>query len=1654
MFYNFFRFFILFQICVYITPKIDRLTFNSSLNIILFNDTCIYNTEGSNIINKMHVESDYPQNVGTISNIKNKTLLKISNEDFIIFGFNEYNNLEYNKSSIKDNSNEEKIFREIGKQINGNIRNYTIKFIKPDIYLLYYIMESTNLFYSYILYISGNGNNDSRNKVIQLENNYLLNTIECDSYDAINIFCVYSIIENINDLSSYSFSTISYYSFENINNQELGKNELKRNIAGPTLLKIENNGKKQFLVCYYENKQKNPAVYCQYFTQKENEIIIEKLVLIGTSSYSQVNYFNFKFQNLIHLEIYGYTIYILSILQRTQISKTSVLFIASLDLNLIIPFDFSSNSIKEKNNLLVSDDYILFLTNENIEITNLEVKCPKNDFHQFFDNTPNIDLKHMSDNIQNLNQYIAYVSFDLDPLTILYTDDNQNMGGLLYMYLIKDYNNIKSNINLVFNKNLRITYNYFIYHSQDLSGVNDVFPVYRTFSNFCRFKVLYCYKSCANCNQYIIGTEELHQCQSCKNDYFEYKYNLIDTNYFNCYKKDENIVANNYYLDNRQYYKCDISCFNCPNNQNCSQCAEGYYYKEDEYQRDKTNFPCYKTLPSEYYLELNSSPKVYKKCYHTCSTCYGEGNENNNRCIKCKYPYINYSYDTTKCTTNISNCIYWKINETNNVQCLDQCDDESFIINGDNYPKQCVKDCQSYINPLNLWTNEHLLSYSCNKDKYCISPTLCEIKRWESNLTSCYINTPNDTDADSYCFNVSDPSPPPTVILTTEFITTYIEEEEEEEPLPSPTKITIVKYFEYNDTFNSGNFTRNQIRIYKEELKSELDSNKNKYEINDIDFITLNNYIDFNLTIYPLCKEDYVYKKLLKTNNLCFINFTQFFTKIHQNCSNIIIALIEFPYVKGPLNIANYFFFEYDPETQNYSEIYKENLTNDDSYKLITEYPLKNFENSNITEINPNDLINTIKTLYAFDPTLDFYKETNESYTDICNTFTSEVGTDMTIADRIERYSTKISFCENRCNISEIIDRGKEENPRSVCHCYYKKDLVKNENDYTLNYEKTEGKNVSNLNVLKCAKNVFNKNDIKNNFVFWIFLFLIIIILIIIFGVIFCGKTPVGGVLKMKKEEGNETEENDSKEDIPNISDKISSDNSGEKFRGLEFKDKKNKEIISSKISYSVPPKKKKEIASTKTNHRLGSKSDSNSLNTTINFNNRIELKFKKEDEIYDEIFPDYNEVLNNNYYENKYMKNNYINLRLKNLKIKKYFLIPLTKEDYINHNHSDYEDNIEEVNNKKKIKKRNIFSYYKKLMPKGDISGNVLKKYYETIRWETEYDLNNKKNVLKKSGQSFEESDSNFLGDSNHKKRKRYIKNSNNSNDSENKNDNIYIHKRKKSSLSSNNSNIKSSEHSSARSINKNKSLTLDKYFLNSSNDDDNTKVKYKFYNFFWIYLNKREFCLVSLYNMQDNVVSYIRISTFIFVASLIFSVNCLFLTNTQIHERYIYVKEKGSLNEFKYIFQKEFGTALILAVISLVIKTLFIKLIYGILFKISYSAKEDLSPFGFESEKDNKEDKSEKRKGYLKKYRKRSLIYISIILILMILLGYISICYFGIFINTREGMIARFFISFIFSFIFCAALCLIIVSIYHCGRKNNNMCFKITFRICRIIY
>ena len=85
---------------------------------------------------------------------------------------------------------------------------------------------------------------------------------------------------------------------------------------------------------------------------------------------------------------------------------------------------------------------------------------------------------------------------------------------------------------------------------------------------------------------------------------------------------------------------------------------------------------------------------VYKKCYTTCKSCYGDGDNNDHNCITCKN---NYQMDPTPGKSR--NCVivcqfYWYLNVvTNEYECTDDEECPSGYLFLNKLTKQCVSNC-------------------------------------------------------------------------------------------------------------------------------------------------------------------------------------------------------------------------------------------------------------------------------------------------------------------------------------------------------------------------------------------------------------------------------------------------------------------------------------------------------------------------------------------------------------------------------------------------------------------------------------------------------------------------------------------------------------------------------------------------------------------------------------------------------------------------------------------------------------------------------------------------------------------------------------------------------------------------------------------------
>ena len=1794
---------------------------SNTVEMILKNDQLIYVNNEERSIKTSDLTNDNADSITNSEVVNKKYLINLDDKKFIIFGFAGNNSFIFN---LYDDINVNRQPTKVGvfNLIFANPINYVIKMVTEDIYIFSYINNNKCI----IFQLNLNGSHEGRIKQITEISNLVINMLECDSFDGRNIFCVYSLAKyNIyNEVENID----CFYSFNDISDSYLNKNEIKTNSDKPvaaSLSKFIVNNEKKFIICFVKSKdnndQQNTIIYCQIFIQKDNEIFIDNLYKIGEDNSIYMTQLNFGNNNPISIKIFKNSIYLFLDITKNRDDKTSLLYLCSMDFGLIIKEKISEDSYNGDQNILVNDKYRILYKRKSTGKTELEyntftIFCNENIF-QFSQRNQDsgIDIYEKIFYGQNLSGSTYYISFSVDLLTYLFVNNERNMGS----------NEIRireiQNIELKYNRNLLLSYNYYIFYTKTIGG-NII-----SSSNFCLFKVMNCYETCSDCNPNIQGTNENHQCSTCKTNYYRYDNNQNQKGYYNCYKTDDPKVSEGVYFDNRDqfYYKCDISCKTCKDNITCIICNNGYYFTEESKIGDHLNDKCYSSIPNHNYY-LNSTANilyngqivnfVYKKCYDTCYSCLGDGDSTYNKCLKCIDGYIHYPFDNTKCTKNKDDCSFWEIDDNKNIECVSNCN--NYIIYEGENKNQCVSNCQSYFNPYEIKQSEPLLAYSCDSYKYCITLETCKTKKLNNDNIQCFPPLEG-------CVNLD----------------TYFPEENSDESIyndPSKinTRVKLIKYFEFENFAYSDvskDFILNQTNRYTNELNKELESHKGEY-LKGIDFITLSKYKDFTITFYPLNAEEYVFNNLFEINNLCFVNFTQLFQTINYQISNdnyiILVALIEHINENLPINSINYFIILYDEE--NNVPLTRIDINNNSSSLFLeTSYLIYNFNNSEIDYKYSTNLIDTIKDLYYIDQDLVFYDKNNKLFNDICYVYTSKEKTDMAIEDRIKEFYYEINLCENNCSLLKIYD--KEKNPRSLCQCQIKENLNIEDENYSFDVKNSYENSKANVNALKCAKEVFGKNKIVSNSLFWIFIILLFVEVLVIINILFCGKSVIENMLKIKI--SNKSLNKSSKLQI------IDEDNfNNNKFKSVKISEnlknsiytnindyKRNVYLTSPKKELDEPPRRMRyNNYKMKNNSEITELKANSNKDTCIYESEQINFNFENDVSLEDVYDGDNSKAKNNNYLmkEKNFVENNYLVFKRKrileqiqnNLKpleekdcnkynnIKTYyncndsknentytrnlFLSAIDKNDKIESNSQNNRKlkNVNKGPNFKDISRINNnfikkISQYSEIHGDSDFSGtnkflqsennNNTNNYVDQKKHDkSSYNENIKNNETKqeltkeKDEQDINSNIENNISDKNININKIsediFIKNYNGNNDINSNNNNSRIENDKinnndekdsNSDIISNNyinrkqmsfdfkfnikkkklsdliseenylntvqktrnthNNINSEnddllknkiQHKNINKVSKkeqndktkkliknslNMSFNSNNKFINSKNvpnklsestekksQEKKSEIEQVVYNqkdilssgtnevnetlelnhekncfyFYLDYFIQREIFLATFYNKYDNIAYFIRISTLFLVISFIFMVNCLLLTSSDIHKRYLYAIENKGINEVKYIFIHEFSKILICCLIGNIIKILCIKFIYGnILFRLPSNVKEEMSPFIQRNINEKEyEEISKKRRNYIKQYWKKSIIFVIIVIALFLVFGYISICYIGTFPNTFAGIIIRYFISIIFSFIICAFICFIIVMIHQIGLLS---CFNFIKKI-----
>ena len=598
------------------------------------------------------------------------------------------------------------------------------------------------------------------------------------------------------------------------------------------------------------------------------------------------------------------------------------------------------------------------------------------------------------------------------------------------------------------------------------------------------------------------------------------------------------IYSKNYLLENDKISICSDTCYN-ENNikadiiynmclESCTNVGSEYDYKNICYSvcpngTQPILFPgnnfvnntkqCLEQVPQDYYLDLND--RIYKKCYETCKSCYGKGNETFNNCIECKSNFTSH-----KNQNNITNCYlicgnYYYFDNFNNYYCTDSLEcpiQYSKLIENKN---KCIGECK----------NDDIYKY--------------EYK----NI--CYQECPNNTLPDvqnNYICNdrVAIERNPSSILFSG--IKTDI----------SLTSIRNSTFFETIQSVNIYQLINNENITQK--IISTLSQSHLKYECQTIDSLNDNcNFLDeINNTaildfikdnIQSLYNPDEGKSKVIKGEDGIIFQITNTKNELELLKNGILnnqnLSIFDLGQCEGKLKK------EYNINERD-SLIYlkQENINNKASerniqYEVLEPYNFTKLDLSICKDETINiyvkiDLSEETKKTYEYIKSMghNMFDINDPFYHDICIPYTSENNTDMLLSDRIDYiYNNKDSQCQSNCVFSSHVINSSYIN----CTC----SVVEVEEN---NEKKFNGKKLyesfydilkySNFRILKCYKLVFNNNIFKKNIGNYIILSIISFFCICLLFYIIRGIVPLKNQITIfisKNKEKNDNKDNSNK---------------------------------------------------------------------------------------------------------------------------------------------------------------------------------------------------------------------------------------------------------------------------------------------------------------------------------------------------------------------------------------------------------------------------------------------------------------------------------------------------------------------------------------------
>ena len=377
------------------------------------------------------------------------------------------------------------------------------------------------------------------------------------------------------------------------------------------------------------------------------------------------------------------------------------------------------------------------------------------------------------------------------------------------------------------------------------------------------------------------------------------------------------------------------------------------------------------------------------------------------------------------------------------------------------------------------------------------------------------------------------------------------------------------RYYQCKEILNIINTTENNKTKFVENIKNEL--------LNNINIVDIDKGSDLSLV-----------------NDDLLITFTSTINqKNESNKNKTTISLGECEIkLKNKYNISNHdalYIFKID-KTISGMKIPK--------IEYEVYYPL--FNNTTLYQLDLSICSNMKIDLYIpieINENLDKYNKSSDYYTDLCSRSTSESGTDITLNDRKNEFlDNNMTLCEENCDLKDYNYNDK----KAECSCEIKIKLplideIKFDNKQLLN-SFIDVKNIANIHLLKCYKELFDLNYLKKNYGFFIFVFInalfYISILLFVFKFFSILKEQINVIIKAKKNNKlktnnslNSSKKNKSKSNILETSSKKLKKinkikNKNKKNNKKDINNKTNKTNKKSKFiklkSKNFPPKKVK----------------------------------------------------------------------------------------------------------------------------------------------------------------------------------------------------------------------------------------------------------------------------------------------------------------------------------------------------------------------------------------------------------------------------------------------------------------------------------------------